>query len=697
MILIALYIMMNNKLYLRRLFLFVLAFIGPILGSLGSYTNRIPLFSIVELVAQQPKTRTFKKFQRNSDSLTYAYFQRIRRNIHEPRFLKQTDTLFNMAQKDNDIRLMCISHCYKWAYCQQNSHMVDSIPYYAKKAMEFAESVGSDVYYFQSWKSLINYMQKYNSDELETLDEIRRMQKVALEKDFRPGVVSSYRALNEFYLVRKIWGHCDRILSEAIEYVEKHPSKDYFNLYLVYISAARIKCKIGDYEEGLRLAKLAEKKCLTASQLLNVYFFRFNYYNDENDYDKAREVLDAAYSIEGVDTLSKTMLKMKNNWRQLELAKKGEWREYIDMINIILEKAPLYERSHRYAELVTAYAHLGLADSVAYAAKQSLALKDSVTRREHNDSYSFYTAQMQLEHYKIEKERLHGKHMVQLAWVLGVALVVLLVLLLWNLNTIRKLKLVNTQLIDTQDELQESKTRAELLNHMKNSFLHSVSHEVRTPLNSIVGFSSLIAEMYEDNLEVKEYVEVICQNSNKLIKLIEDMLLISCLDEEDYQLQMDTFSLMSLCDDAMHYAISNSMNPNVPVVLISDNVTDLEIWTNQAAAYQVLSNLLHNATKFTTQGQVTLSLALTEDKHFLTFEVTDTGCGVPKEQMDQIFLRFRQVDDYSNGFGLGLAICRIVSQRLGGNIWIDKNYHAQGSRFYFKIPVYERAIVSIDN
>lgn len=684
---------MQTNLLIRRLLLLVMAFLGPSLFHVAFNVCGMTVNLAASPYTQQTEKRSFKSFQRKSDSATYAYYKQIYKRVHESAFLQQVDTLFEMAHKDDDVRFMCIAKCLNFVYYQQNTELVDSVPFYAKKSMEFAKSVKSQKYFFHSWKSLITHMLKYYDDDLVILDEIKRFQKAALEENYPPAVVGSYRALNDFYYVKKMYDQCDKILAEAIDYIDQHPSDDYFNVYLVYLSAAKLKNKLGQPNEAKILAKLAEEKCETSGQLLAVYKFYFDSHLEQRHFDNAKKVLDAVYTIDGVDTLSKTVRTMKRDWWKHTLYTDGKWREYIDIVSKELTTDPLYKQSSIFSDLAVAYAHKGLVDSMSWALSTSLALRDSLSRRDSYESYAFYTAQMQLENYKANQQRLKNQYIVQLAWVLGVALLILLALLCWNLFTIYKLKRVNTQLIETKDELQEAKTRAESLNHMKNSFLHNVSHEVRTPLNSIVGFSSIIAEMHQEDEEIAEYIGVIEQNSNKLIKLIEDMLLISSLDEEDSQLEVTSISLIGLCQDAMQYANNRSVNPHIPIVLETGNVSDMQIWTNDVAAQQVLSNLLHNGTKFTTEGQVTLRLELSEDKRYMTFVVTDTGCGIPQEHMDKIFQRFRQVDNYSNGFGLGLAICRIVSQRLDGDIWVDKDYREQGSRFYFRIPVYERSIL----
>lgn len=682
---------MKKEQMLRRLILLVIASVGPsLLCVLVGFQNTVSDMN-VSAESQQLEQRKFKSFQRKSDSTTYAYYKEITKQIHTPAFLKKVDTLFDMAQKDNDVRIMCMAKCLYFVYYQQHTEKIDSVPYYTKKSMEFAKSVGSQKYYYHSWKGLINYKIKYSKNQLAILDEIKRYQASALQENYAPAVVASYRALSDFYYVKSMYAQCEHILQEGIEYIETHPSDDYFNLYMIYLAAARVKNKMGKAEEAMQVAMLAEKACVTKGQLMTVYKFYFDKYNADKHYDKARGVLDLVYTIEGIDTLHSTVLSMKKTLAETKLYADGKWSEYVSSRLHGLSSEALYTREDAYEKLAIAYANQGKIDSMEWALKYSTNLRDSLSRKESYDTYAFYTAQMQLEDYKTRQQNLRNEYVVKLAWTLGIAAIILLGLLFWNLYTIYKLKGVNKRLVETQDELQQAKNKADFLNHMKNTFLHNVSHEVRTPLNSIVGFTSIIADMYQEDEEVREFVEVINLNSNKLIKLIEDMLLISCVDDEDYQLQLSAVSLKTVCQETMHNARLNVMNPEIPLLFDQENLVERQIWTNQAAVQQVLVNLLHNGNKFTAEGQVTLSLEVSEDERYMTFEVTDTGCGVPDEYTEQIFLRFRQVDDYSNGFGLGLAISRIVSRRLGGDIWIDKEYNAQGSRFFFKIPIYERA------
>ena len=104
---------------------------------------------------------------------------------------------------------------------------------------------------------------------------------------------------------------------------------------------------------------------------------------------------------------------------------------------------------------------------------------------------------------------------------------------------------------------------------------------------------------------------------------------------------------------------------------------------------QILINLLSNANKFTTEGQITLEFRIDEKKQFVEFSVTDTGCGIPLEKQEKVFERFEKLNEYAQGTGLGLAICRITVEKLGGKIGVDKEYKA-GTRFVFTHPVRQK-------
>ena len=206
-----------------------------------------------------------------------------------------------------------------------------------------------------------------------------------------------------------------------------------------------------------------------------------------------------------------------------------------------------------------------------------------------------------------------------------------------------------------------------------------MSHEIRTPLNSIVGFSGVLVDMLDEKEDIGQYVALIESNSKLLLKLVGDILDISILDSE-VEIKHNAVDVNACCQASID-AAGASFDPGVKLIF-EPACDELIINSNYSYIVQVLDNLLGNASKFTHVGSVTLAYEVKKEDNQLIFTVTDTGIGIPVEEQERVFERFVKLDNFSQGAGLGLSICRIVAERLGGYLRIDKGY-TQGTRVIF--------------
>lgn len=223
-------------------------------------------------------------------------------------------------------------------------------------------------------------------------------------------------------------------------------------------------------------------------------------------------------------------------------------------------------------------------------------------------------------------------------------------------------------------------------NDIKTSFVQNMSHEIRTPLNSIVGFSQLLS--LPDGMiteeEKQEYGKHIINNSNMLTMLIDDILNLSDIDGGIYKINLGDEMVMGICERAI-----NTVTYRVPAgvdLRLECEVDDRYIvYTDGRRVQQVIINFLTNACKHTTAGEIVLRVSLKENPGMVTFSVTDTGTGVPPEKAEFIFKRFTQLDNFTQGNGLGLNICSIIAEKLEGEVKLDTSYK-NGARFTFTIP-----------
>ena len=219
----------------------------------------------------------------------------------------------------------------------------------------------------------------------------------------------------------------------------------------------------------------------------------------------------------------------------------------------------------------------------------------------------------------------------------------------------------------------------------KNMFLSNMSHEVRTPLNAIVGFSAVLTDEDEsfDDESRREFSEIIKVNSFQLLKLINDILDFSDFENDNITFNIRTHDAVKLCNEVVETVIASR---KLEVEMRFD--TDLSVLmldTDDARLRQVLINLLVNATKFTEQGSIVLELKMADTGTAL-FSVTDTGCGIPPEKQHLIFERFEKLNDFVQGSGLGLSICQLIVKYMNGKLWVDSGY-TRGARFCFTHPL----------
>ena len=227
--------------------------------------------------------------------------------------------------------------------------------------------------------------------------------------------------------------------------------------------------------------------------------------------------------------------------------------------------------------------------------------------------------------------------------------------------------------------------KAERAIKKKNMFLSNMSHEVRTPLNAIVGFSAVLSSDDDsfDEDSRKEFCEIIKVNSFQLLKLINDILDFSDFENDNITFNIRPYDAVKLCKEVVE-TVSASRKLEVELRFDTE-LSDLVMDTDDARLRQVLINLLVNATKFTKEGSIVLKLEMS-DRNTAFFSVTDTGCGIPLEKQELIFERFEKLNDFAQGSLLGLSICKLIVTYMKGRLWVDSNY-TQGARFCFTHPL----------
>jgi signal transduction histidine kinase len=277
---------------------------------------------------------------------------------------------------------------------------------------------------------------------------------------------------------------------------------------------------------------------------------------------------------------------------------------------------------------------------------------------------------------------------------------ILLILIIRHNYVIKNVNLLlserNEQLIIQKDNINEALQRAKQSEKLQSVFLANMSHEIRTPMNAIMGFSELLGLDEIDEEESEQFINHIITNSEILLDIMDNIIDIAQLEAGQFALSYAPCridELLSELEETFLLRLNTHKNTDkISLELkLPSNFTDLELYTDRMRLYQIISNLLDNALKFTEQGSIEFGIEKREDS-FLHFYVKDTGIGIKPENKELIFNRFRQVEDSFTrrfgGVGLGLSISKSLIDLLGGTIWVE-SVPDQGSIFRFTHPINE--------
>ncbi|RGW92855.1 sensor histidine kinase [Bacteroides stercoris] len=523
------------------------------------------------------------------------------------------------------------------------------------------------------------------------IDRARLMYEEAKETEYEFGIAVANQAIGDAYTIAN---QCDKALDsyqdalkELNHLSQQHPYR--IQLLLKISNALQRK---GQLEKAQKILHDIEQTLQKQPDYATCFFANIekaNYAISHGHLSKAYLKEAAAY-LHNMDSIYRihpekfycfhlkyttaAYYRAMGNWNRMY------WNKALQLYEELRQEYTVNKQSAYYRwitqETIYLYKIQGKSMAACLLYQELYSTVDTLTAEGYVRQINILRAKYQIDQMEIASREEHNK------FITGILTGSILLVFIFIIITIMLRKQRQEIALSTQ-KLEHLRTNAENATSAKSIFLSNMSHEIRTPLNALSGFSSLLTEENLDNETRRQCNEVILQNSELLLKLINDVIDLSSLEFGKIQFCINKYNVVNICRNVID-TVSKIKQTQAAICFITE-LESMDIETDDARLQQVLINLLINATKFTSQGSIILELRKQSEQELLFF-VTDTGCGIPKEKQAAIFRRFEKLNENAQGSGLGLSICQLIIEHIGGKIWIDSDYTG-GSRFFFTHPI----------
>lgn len=522
-------------------------------------------------------------------------------------------------------------------------------------------------YYFYAYQ-LVSIYYFNGGQRIKGLEYAMRMYEEACEMDNDYGKWFSARTLADYYLVDYKKSSALKFYQELIDIYDstedptikaQSMAKVYTNLAL--LSGYDSQQYLGYTQKALETSKISADTllvnyCLACRSLVEKDLKSYEHYKDK---------------CLSNPIFSRIRLSGESVFELTDKVAEGEWAYVRDNL----------KRIERLEDLLL-FSNLGIAYEQLWLIEESYNLIVSRLGNTYEGklSQALMETEVALENDRLREDLLQQKTRANNFLLALIIFIVLVVIFLSVLISIYIKK------------LQKAKAEADMANRMKTYFVQNMSHEIRTPLNAVLGFSQILAYSGDSLSEEEkdEYSSYIATNSSLLTTLIDDILDIADINSGNYRISLAPCRCNDICRQSLK-TVEHRLPFGVNMRFESSVSDDLTVMSDANRMQQVIINLLTNSCKHTSEGEIVLRCSTDIKEGYVTFAIQDSGSGISEENADKIFSRFSKLDSFTQGSGLGLNISRILAEKMGGIVELDKSFgkvsgkSESGSRFYFHL------------
>lgn len=569
----------------------------------------------------------------------------------------KAQTLYYVCRlKDNTTRLRKV----KMPTAEQDAEVMQKM----EDLKQIALSLGYPQYYYYAYDLVQTYLFNHGK-QVQAMDLVAEMRHNAVERNEPYGIWQGNRYMVSLYIAQNDYISAKRYILEALDIFENTEDPT-----IRRQSVTRLYCDLADtYPIGHDSVKINLCKAEAAAKQ-HLDTLRLNYHKAKlaayerrvKDYEEARDYCLQDPHLANISSSA------------------GHLFHDIDMLvyhlpgtdSLRFDVASLRIREVKYLANIAEHYHEE--DLAFQIEKQLVSRQEAVIASANRSRLTELDAKMGNEVLtrQVSVETLKAQKAMRVILLLAVLLLTgILVFTFIYLSHIKR----------TNEKLR-------LADAAKTRFVQNMSHEVRTPLNAIVGFSQLLSlpdGTFSDD-EKQEFVGHVVNNTKMLTMLLDDILNASAMDKGEYRILYEEGEVHFMAQEAISSS-EHRLQPGVRLYYQPESEAPFTFTTDPHRVQQILINLITNACKHTSKGEIKVASSLKECPGYVSYSVTDTGTGILPENAERIFERFSKLDEYVQGTGLGLSICRDIANRMGARVYLDTTYQGKGSRFVLEVPM----------